>query len=117
MQQFVPTLDQKKVRLLTSSVFCISFLFQTLVDLANLSSHDDCLKYAVDYLDQTLHLGTEYLTLAAHRYRSKLLAAEKYLPSGKIQCATTLFRVQSGNYYGETIPQDYNLSTVSCHIR
>lgn len=114
MQQLVPAFDRTKVRSFIPSVFCSSFLFKTLFNLANLSSYDDRLKYAVNYLDQTLHLGIEHLMLAAHRYRSKLLAADKYIPSSKIQCATTLFRIQSNNDFRETIPQDYNLSTVSC---
>ncbi|CAF1679577.1 unnamed protein product, partial [Adineta steineri] len=42
----------------------------------------------------------------------KLLLAEKYIPSKKIQCQTTLFRVQTGSEYSQTIGDDYGLSTV-----
>lgn len=38
--------------------------------------------------------------------------AEKYVPSNKIPCQTTLFRVETSSEYSETIGSDYGLSTV-----
>jgi hypothetical protein len=83
-----------------------------LADLANLPSYDARLQYAAELLDKTIHVGTENVILIAKRFHNKLLLAEKYVPSKKIQCQTTLFRVQTGSEYSQTIGDDYQLSTV-----
>lgn len=46
------------------------------------------------------------------RYYNKLLLTEKYIPSKKIPCPTTLFRAQIASEYSETIGDDYGLSAV-----
>jgi len=83
-----------------------------LTDLANLPSYDARLQYAAELLDKTIHVGTDNVILIAKRFHNKLLLAEKYVPSKKIQCQTTLFRVQTGSEYSQTIGDDYQLSTV-----
>ncbi|CAF3688455.1 unnamed protein product [Adineta steineri] len=96
LQQYIPNLDQKKI----------------LFELANLSSYDERLQYAAQLLDQTVHIGKDNIILIAKQFHNKLLLAEKYIPSKKIQCQTTLFRVQTGSEYSQTIGDDYGLSTV-----
>jgi len=83
-----------------------------LSDLANLPSYDARLQFAAELLDKTVHIGTDNIILIAKRFHNKLLLAEKYLPSKKIQCQTTLFRVQIGSEYSLTAGEDYGLSTV-----
>ena len=83
-----------------------------LSDLANLPSYDARLQFAAELLDKTVHIGTDNIILIAKRFHNKLLLAEKYLPSKKIQCQTTLFRVQIGSEYSLTVGEDYGLSTV-----
>ncbi|UJR30710.1 hypothetical protein I4U23_018230 [Adineta vaga] len=96
LQQYIPNLDQKKI----------------LSELANLSSYDARLQYAAELLDKTVNIGQEKIILIAKQFHNKLLLAEKYLPSKKIPCQTTLFRVQTGSEYSNTIGNDYGLSTV-----
>ncbi|CAF3963829.1 unnamed protein product [Rotaria sp. Silwood2] len=96
LQQFIPNLDQKKM----------------LSDLANLPSYDARLLFAAEILDKTTNFGIDNIILIAKRFHNKLLLAEKYIPSSKIQCQTILFRVQTSSEYSETIGDDYGLSTV-----
>jgi hypothetical protein len=83
-----------------------------LTDLANLPSYDARLQFAAELLDKTINIGIDNIILIAKRFHNKLLLAEKYIPSKKIQCQTTLFRVQTASEYSETIGDDYGLSTV-----
>jgi hypothetical protein len=83
-----------------------------LTDLANLPSYDSRLQFAANLLDKTVHIGTDNIVLIAKRFHSKLLLAEKYVPSKKIACQTTLFRVQTSSEYSHTIGDDYELTTV-----
>ncbi|CAF3471296.1 unnamed protein product [Rotaria socialis] len=96
LQQFIPTLDQKR----------------TLADLANLPSYDARLLCAAEILDKTVNVGTDNIILMAKKFHNKLLLAEKYVPSSKIQCETILFRVETSSEYSETIGNDYGLSTI-----
>ena len=83
-----------------------------LSDLANLSSYDARLQFAAEILDKKINIGIDNIILIAKRFHNKLLLAEKYAPSKKIQCQTTLFRVQTGSEYSQAIGDDYELSTV-----
>jgi hypothetical protein len=83
-----------------------------LSDFANLPSYDARLQFAAELLDKTINIGTDNIILIAKRFHNKLLLAENYVPSKKLQCQTTLFRVQTGSEYSQTIGDDYELSTV-----
>jgi len=87
-----------------------------LSDLANLPSYDARLQFAGELLDKTINIGVDNIILIAKRFQNKLLLAENYVPSKKLQCQTTLFRVQTGSEYSQTIGDDYGLSTVRIFI-
>jgi hypothetical protein len=87
-----------------------------LSDLANLPSYDARLQFAAELLEKTTDIGRDNIILIAKRFHNKLLLAEKYVPSKKIQCQTTLFRVQTGSEYSQTIGDDYGLSTVRIFV-
>lgn len=94
----------------------LPILLQILSDLANLPSYDARLTFAAEILDRTIHIGTENIISIAKRFHNKLLLAEKYNPSSKIQCETILFRVETSSEYSETIGHDYGLSKVRFFI-
>ncbi|CAF3544138.1 unnamed protein product [Rotaria sordida] len=59
-----------------------------LSDLANLPSYDARLLFAAEILNKTINIGIDNIILIAKRFHNKLLLAEKYIPSNKIQCHT-----------------------------
>ncbi|CAF3810524.1 unnamed protein product, partial [Rotaria sp. Silwood1] len=83
-----------------------------LSDLANLPSYDTCLLFAAEILNKTINIVVDNIILIAKRFHNKLLLAEKYIPSNKIQCHTILFRVQTSSEYSETIRDDYGMSII-----
>ncbi|CAF4832227.1 unnamed protein product, partial [Rotaria sp. Silwood1] len=83
-----------------------------LSDLANLPSYDTCLLFAAEILNKTINIVVDNIILIAKRFHNKLLLAEKYILSNKIQCHTILFRVQTSSEYSETIRDDYGMSII-----
>lgn len=84
-----------------------------MTELAELPSYDARLQYAADVLKKTVPVETDQFIRVAKRFHTKLLLAEKYVPSKPIPCRTTLFRVEIASEYSQTIGDDYGLSTVS----
>lgn len=83
-----------------------------LSDLANLPTYEDRLQFAGKLLEKSINMNVEDIILIAQRFHNRLLLTEKYLPSKKISCQTTLFRVQTASEYSETLGDDYGLSSV-----
>lgn len=83
-----------------------------MTELAELPSYDARLQYAADVLKKTVPVETEQFIRIAKRFHTKLLLAEKYVPSKQIPCRTTLFRVEIASEYSQTIGDDYGLLTV-----
>jgi hypothetical protein len=80
--------------------------------LASLPSYETRLNWTAALLNKTVPIGIEHIVTIAQRFHTKLLLGEKYLPSKKLSCRTTLFRAEISSEFGHTIGDDYGLTNV-----
>ena len=92
-------------------------MLQLSADLLEQPDWSSRLKLAVDYMLSSGHFSTtEDVSQAAESFYKKLVIADKYKPSEKLQSAVRLVKVTSGHLEAKELGDDFGLHQVGYSV-